>query len=82
MQRVGFIVLAGFQVMSVGALSVFRILDWEMGEPVYQVRLLSKTGGSIRSSIGAGVATEPFDNTNFDTLIVGGSAAIGSLTRV
>jgi transcriptional regulator GlxA family with amidase domain len=39
-----------------------------MGEPVYHVRLLSKTGGSMRSSIGAGVATEPFDNTNFDTL--------------
>ena len=53
-----------------------------MGEPVYHVRMLSKTGGSMRSSIGAGVATEPFDNTNFDTLIVGGSAAIGSLTRV
>jgi hypothetical protein len=59
-----------------------RILDWEMGEPVYHVRLLSKTGGSTRSSIGAGVATEPFDNPNFDTLIVGGSAAIASLTRV
>jgi hypothetical protein len=53
-----------------------------MGEPVYHVRLLSKTGGSTRSSIGAGVATEPFDNPNFDTLIVGGSAAIASLTRV
>jgi transcriptional regulator GlxA family with amidase domain len=39
-----------------------------MGEPVYHGRLLSKTGGSMRSSIGAGVATEPFDNTNFDTL--------------
>jgi hypothetical protein len=39
-----------------------------MGEPVYHVRLLSKTGGSIRSSIGAGVATEPLDNTNFDAL--------------
>jgi len=45
-----------------------RILDWQMGEPVYHGRLLSKTGGSMRSSIGAGVATEPFDNTNFDTL--------------
>jgi hypothetical protein len=40
-----------------------------MGEPVYHGRLLSKTGGSIRSSIGAGVATEPLDNTNFDALI-------------
>ena len=68
MQRVGFIVSAGFQVMSVGAPLHLRILDWETGEPIYHVRLLSKTGGSTRSSIGAGVATEPFDNTNFDTL--------------
>jgi transcriptional regulator GlxA family with amidase domain len=41
---------------------------------------LSETGGSIRSSIGVGVATDPFDDTNFDTLIVGGSAVVGSVT--
>ena len=82
MQRVGFIVLAGFQVMSVGAPSVFEFSIGRWASRSYHGRLLSKTGGSMRSSIGAGVATEPFDNTNFDTLIVGGSAAIGSLTRV
>jgi transcriptional regulator GlxA family with amidase domain len=43
-----------------------------VGEPVYEVRLLSETGGSIRASIGMSVATEPFDDTDFDTLIVGG----------
>ena len=79
MQRIGFIVLPGFQVMSVGALSVFEFANKEVGEPVYDVRLLSETGGSIRSSIGVSVATEPFDDTTFDTLIVGGGAAIGSL---
>jgi transcriptional regulator GlxA family with amidase domain len=41
---------------------------------------LSETGGSIRSSIGISVAKEPFDDANFGTLIVGGSAFIGSLT--
>jgi transcriptional regulator GlxA family with amidase domain len=80
MQRIGFIVLPGFQVMSFAALSVFEFANKEMGEPVYDVRLLSEAGGSIRSSIGISVATQPFDNTNFDTLIVGGSAVIGSLT--
>ncbi|HEY4009754.1 MAG TPA: GlxA family transcriptional regulator [Acidobacteriaceae bacterium] len=33
---------------------------------------MSETGGSIRASIGMSVATEPFDDTDFDTLIVGG----------
>ena len=42
--------------------------------------MLSETGGSIRSSIGISVAKEPFDDANFGTLIVGGSAFIGSLT--
>jgi transcriptional regulator GlxA family with amidase domain len=79
-QCIGFIVLPGFQVMSFAALSVFEFANKEMGEPVYDVRLLSETGGSIRSSIGVSVATEPFDARNFDTLIVGGSTVIGSLT--
>jgi transcriptional regulator GlxA family with amidase domain len=81
MQRIGFIVLPGFQMMSVAVLSVFEFANKEVGEPVYDVHLLSDTGGSIRSSIGVDVATEQFDDTNFDTLIVGGSSVIGSLTR-
>jgi transcriptional regulator GlxA family with amidase domain len=80
MQRIGFLVLPGFQLMSVGALSAFEFANKELGQPVYEVRLLSETGGSIRSSIGISVATEAFDDTSFDTLIVGGSAAMGSLT--
>src|ERR1700674_731738 len=80
MQRIGFVALPGFQVMSLAALSVFEFANKELAEPVYDVRVLSETGGSIRSSIGVGVATEPFDDTNLDTLIVGGSAVIGSLT--
>jgi transcriptional regulator GlxA family with amidase domain len=80
MQRIGLIVLPGFQVMSLGALSVFEFANKEMGEPVYDVHLLSETGGSIRSSIGISVATEPFDDAKFDTLLVGGSAVVGSLT--
>ena len=65
MQRIGFIVLPGFQMMSVGALSVFELANGEIGEPVYDVHLLSETGGSIRSSIGISVATEPFDDIEF-----------------
>src|SRR5258705_5170083 len=80
MQRIGLIFLPVFQLLTVSALSVLKLGNWEMGEPVYDVHLLSETGGSIRSSIGIGVATEPFDDTNFDTLMVGGSAVAGALT--
>ena len=44
MQRIGFIVLPGFQVMSVGALCVFEFANKEVGEAVYDVHLLSETG--------------------------------------
>src|SRR6266478_113832 len=80
MQRIGLVVLPGFQVMSLAALSVFEFANKEMSEPVYNVHLLSEAGGSIRSSVGISVETEPFRDTNFDTLIVGGSNVIGSLT--
>src|SRR4030081_1729546 len=80
MQRIGFIVLPGFRMLSVGSLSFSELANWEIAEPVYDVHLLSETGGSIRSSVGIGVATEPFDDRNFDTLMVGGSAVVGALT--
>ena len=80
MQRIGFIVLPGFQMMSVATLTAFELANWEIGEPVYEIHLLSETGGPIRSSIGISVMTEPLDDTDFDTLMVGGSTVVGSLT--
>jgi hypothetical protein len=68
MRRIGFVLSPGFQVMSFAALSVFEFANKEMGEPVYDVRLMSETGGLMRSSIGISVVTEPFDATIFDTL--------------
>ena len=68
MQRIGFVLSPGFQVMNFAALSVFEYANKEMGEPVYDVCLLSETGGLMRSSSGVSVVTEPFDATVFDTL--------------
>lgn len=68
MRRIGFVLSSGFQVMSFAALSVFEFANKEVGEPIYDVRLLSETGGLVRSSIGVSVVTEPFDAATFDTL--------------
>jgi len=59
MRRIGFVLSPGFQVMSFAALSVFEYANKEMGEPVYDLHLLSETGGLMRSSIGVSVVTEP-----------------------
>src|SRR5262249_22351760 len=72
MQRIGLIVFPGFQILSCAVISAFELANREMGEPVYDVRLLSETGGSIRASIGVSVATDPFGRANSDTLIMGG----------
>ena len=80
MHRIAFNVLPGFQMMTLGVISVFEFANREMGEPVYEVRLLSENGGAVQSSMGVSVETRPFDRTNFDTLIVGGSAVVKSLS--
>ena len=49
MQRIGFVVLPGFQVMSLAALAAFEFTNKEREKPLYDVRLLSETGGFIRS---------------------------------
>jgi transcriptional regulator GlxA family with amidase domain len=40
MQRIGFVLTAGFQVMSFAALSVFEFANKQMGESVYDIRVL------------------------------------------
>jgi transcriptional regulator GlxA family with amidase domain len=80
MQRIGFIVLPGFQMMSMASLSIFELANGEMDEPVYDLHLLSEAGGLVRSSIGVDVMTEPLDGRRLDTVIAGGSAVPGALT--
>jgi transcriptional regulator GlxA family with amidase domain len=76
MQRIGFIVFPGFQVMSFAVMSVFEFANLEVGKPVYEMQLLSETGGSVRTSIGMSITATAFDDANLDTLIVGGGTAI------
>ena len=72
MQRLGYIVSPGFQVMGFSAMSVFEFANIAAGEPFYDVHLLSESGHGIRSSLGITVETEAFDQTYYDTVIVGG----------
>jgi transcriptional regulator GlxA family with amidase domain len=80
MHRIAFVALPGFRMMSLASLSVFELANSEMGEPVYELHVLSETGGLVPTSIGFGIMTEPLDEEPFDTVIVGGSAVPGALT--
>ncbi|SIO19115.1 transcriptional regulator, AraC family with amidase-like domain [Bradyrhizobium erythrophlei] len=76
MQRIGFVVFPGFQVMGFAVISAFEFANVHLGEKVYDVQLLSETGGHIPASMGMSVLAKPFGDTNFDTLIIGGGTVI------
>ena len=71
MRKTGLVLAPGFQVMSFVALSAFEIANKRAGEMLYELHVLSEVGGRIRSSFGLEVATEPFGDDEFDTLLVG-----------
>jgi transcriptional regulator GlxA family with amidase domain len=73
MQRIGFLLFSGFQVMSLAAASVFEFANISAGETVYETVYLSEAGGKIVSSLGMAVETEAFGEPVFDTLIVSGA---------
>lgn len=76
MKRVGFIVFPGYQVMAFAATSVFELANHQAGKPVYEVSVLSETGGPVKTSLGMAIGSQAFDETAFDTLIVGGGMEI------
>ena len=74
MQPIGLVAFPGFHVMSLMAVSVFEVANLALGEQRYDFQFLSESGGSIRTSAGLTIETRRFDDSPFDTIIVGGSA--------
>jgi len=72
MPTVGFVVSPGFQVMSLAAMSVFELASGKDGKPLYDITLLSETGGAIPSSLGMAMQTTALGDPAYDTLIVSG----------
>jgi transcriptional regulator GlxA family with amidase domain len=73
MQRIGFIIPEGFQMLALAPQTVFEYANTSAGKTVYDVRVLSEKGRPLRSTLGIAVQTERFSNTRFDTLIFGGT---------
>jgi transcriptional regulator GlxA family with amidase domain len=73
MQRIGYVVSDGFQIMALATQAVFEYSNRVAGKKVYEMRVLSETGGLVHSSLGVALQTEPFSARAFDTLIVIGT---------
>ncbi len=73
MQRIGFVMSEGFQMIGLAAQAVFEYANRVAGEVVYEVHVLSENGGPVRSSLGIALETERFSRRAFDTLLVIGT---------
>jgi transcriptional regulator GlxA family with amidase domain len=71
--RIGLVAFPGFHVMSFAAMSVFETANSELRDHRYDVHFLSEDGGPVRTSAGILIETEAFDESLFDTLIIGGT---------
>jgi transcriptional regulator GlxA family with amidase domain len=70
MRKVGFVIYPGYQPMGFAVTSPFEIANTQAAEPVYDIRLLSRLGGLVRTSLGFQVSTEPFSEEPYDLIVV------------
>jgi transcriptional regulator GlxA family with amidase domain len=78
MQRIGFIVYPGFNVLSLAALTVLEFVNRGTNAPAYGVEILSEVGGPVKSSIGVTVETARVTTSDYDTLIIGAGAEVAT----
>ena len=76
MKQIGVVVFPGFQILDMVAISVFELANGEAGVPVYEVNVISEHGGMVRSSSGVEIATRPFGDPAYDTVVVTGAMQI------
>jgi transcriptional regulator GlxA family with amidase domain len=77
-RNIGFLVFADCSMLDFTApLCAFDVANrlLEPGPPAYAMRVLSESGGLVRSSSGAAMWTEPLGRAVFDTLVVSGGRA-------
>ncbi|MDF1632436.1 GlxA family transcriptional regulator [Mycoplana sp. MJR14] len=71
MREVGFIMEDGFQVMGLAALSAFEFANETLGADTYRLTVMSEKGGTVFSSLGIRIETQPLGAFP-DTLMVVG----------
>ncbi|MFM0227941.1 GlxA family transcriptional regulator [Paraburkholderia dipogonis] len=76
MKHVGVVVFPGFQILDMVAVSIFELANLEAGQPEYDVKVISEHGGMVRSSAGVEIATGPFGDPAYDTVVVTGAMQI------
>jgi len=73
MRKIGFIIYPGYQPMGLASTAPFEMANRQAAEPVYDIRMLSKHGGLVRTSVGFHVSTIRFTEEPYDLIVVGAS---------
>jgi len=73
MRSVAFVVYPGYSVMALAVVTAFEVANMMSEEPPYDLHFVSETGGSVKTSSGMKIESEPFSDMPFDTLVVGGA---------
>jgi transcriptional regulator GlxA family with amidase domain len=71
MHSIGFVVFPNFHLLAFAAVTAFETANIVLGEPAYEITLLSETGGLVPASAGFRVETQPFGDAAFDTVMFG-----------
>jgi transcriptional regulator GlxA family with amidase domain len=72
MPSVAIVLQPGFQMMCFAAVSAFEIANFASREALYELTILSESGGPVASSLGPALDTQPLNEAEYDTVIVGG----------
>ena len=75
MRDVAFVVYPGYSAMALAVVMAFEVANSvaETEAPPYELHFVSETGGTIRTSCGMMLESEPFTEMPFHTLFVGGA---------
>jgi transcriptional regulator GlxA family with amidase domain len=75
MQKIGFVLPQGFQIMGLAAASAFELANTTAGSRLYDIGFFSEAGGPVSNSFGAIVETRALARRRLDTLVVCGLVA-------
>ncbi len=73
MRQVAFVVYPGYSMMALAVVMAFEAANSVSKALRYELRFVSETGGRIRTACGLMLESEPFTQTPFHTLFVGGA---------
>ena len=73
MLKIGFLLCPGFQMMSLAALSAFELANASTGETLYEIDVLSETGGLVVNSLGMAMESRRIGLRGYDTMVVTGA---------